>query len=203
MVLQDKYAKAASRRYARTHATELTDEDAALKAAVEQAEKRRLGSNADRYREDDERLARESGEVGAGPVVPEEVDEEEAAEQAELDEFRLRQRDQLLQRPPEASQDEEDDEDVDHSFAHLRIGGAKGKRVAKSPGAGEVDEELQARQDEARRTQAVRDLKDRFSGSARPLPSPSSSSSSRPFTLPPKPGVKSTGKGQDFLDTLL
>ncbi|GAA5822794.1 hypothetical protein JCM11251_004383 [Rhodosporidiobolus azoricus] len=215
MVLQDRYAKAASRRYARAHATELTDEDAALKQAVEEANKRRLGSNADRYREDDEQLAKERGEsVGgaAGPAVPEEVDEEEearkAAEQAELDDFRSRQREHLLQQPTKP-EDEEDDEDVDHSFAHLRIGGAKGKGVVRSPGGDEVDEELKARQDEARRTQAVRDLKDRFSGGARPLPPPipaattASSSSSSRFTLPPKPGVKSTGKGQDFLDTLL
>lgn len=149
-----------------------------------------------------------------------------AEEAAELAAFRERQREKLLLDPSSVEGDEEeDDEDVDHSFAHLRIGGAKGKGAHRGVAQEkEDDEQVKARADEARRMQAVRgsslpsiltsalpltpsallDLKDRFSG-ARPLPPPvPSTSSPRPFTLPPpKSGVQPAKKGQDFLDDLL
>ncbi|GAA6029315.1 hypothetical protein JCM8097_003616 [Rhodosporidiobolus ruineniae] len=218
MVLQSKHAAKASRLYKKKHATELdNDEDAALKAALEEAEKRRLGSNADRYREDDEALARELGLAGpgaegaaqGGAAGEEEVDEEEearkAAEAADLAAFLSAQHSKLLSNPsPDDAQPDDDDEDVDHSFAHLRIGGVAKRGVVKPVKGEEGDEEeLRRMQDEARRMQAVRDLKDRFSGDARPLSSSSSSSSQRPFSLPPKPGTKTVKSGEDFLDTLL
>ncbi|BGP13755.1 hypothetical protein JCM10213_006414 [Rhodosporidiobolus nylandii] len=216
MVLANPHKKLASRRYKHKHAAELlTDEDATLKAQIAEVEKRRKGSNADRYREDDEQQAKASGAAGesGGPAGAEgqgggaddEVDEEEearkAAEVAELEAFRERQREQLLQQPSRP-EEEDDDDDVDHSFAHLRIGGTKGKSTARSPVPQDgEDEALKAMQDEARRTQAIRDLKDRFSGGARPLPS--ASSSSRPLNLPAKPGPIAAKGGQDFLDLLL
>ncbi|GAA5986714.1 hypothetical protein JCM11641_007749 [Rhodosporidiobolus odoratus] len=215
MVLQDRYKKQASRRYQRAHATELTEEDTALQAALDEADKRRLGSNAHRYREDDDQLAKANGDAGpsAGPAgaagqgAEDEVDEEEearkAAELTELEDFRSRQREQLLQQPSRPDSADDDDDDVDHSFAHLRIGGVKGRPRVKSPVSEDGDEVLKAMQDEARRTQAIRDIKDRFAGDARPLPSSSSSSSARPPTLPPKPGAKTVKGGQDFLDMLL
>ncbi|GAA6004715.1 hypothetical protein JCM10207_000991 [Rhodosporidiobolus poonsookiae] len=210
MVLQDKYARRQANRWRKNNATELSEEDAALQAALDEAEKRRLGSNADRYKDDDDELARASGAAGpdGGPHVEEEVDEEEearkAAELAELDAFRDKQR-ELLAKGSMEKEEDEDDDDVDHSFAHLRIGGSKGMGVPRPDRREEDSEELRVMQDEARRTQAVRDIKERFAGGARPLPpsTTSSSSSRRPFELPPKPGVKPAKTGQDFLDTLL
>ncbi|GAA5848200.1 hypothetical protein JCM8547_004442 [Rhodosporidiobolus lusitaniae] len=215
MVLQDRHSKLQSKRYKKVHDLE-TDEDRALKAALAEAEKRRLGSNADRYAEDDEALAIASGQAGpAATAAVEEVDEEEearkAAELEELEVFRERQREKLLSDPSPSStgaQDEEEDDDVDHSFAHLRIGGARGKGAGRaSVKPEEEDEGWKERQNEAKRMQAVRDLKDRFSG-PRPLPSPTpapspSSALKKPFSLPPQPGVKPPKTGQDFLDDLL
>lgn len=88
MVLQDKYSRAASRKYKRTHAPtpEQAAEHAAVDAAIREVERRRLGTNADRYREDDEQKAREEGAATLGPdgqplpaTGEEEVDEEEGA----------------------------------------------------------------------------------------------------------------------------
>ncbi|BGP05923.1 hypothetical protein JCM10049v2_001742 [Rhodotorula toruloides] len=217
MVLQDKHARAASRRYQRTHAPtpEQAAEHAAVDAALKEAEARRLGSNLDRYREWDEE-ERGEGQEGEQAGWEEEVDEEEerrkAEEKAELDAFLATQREKLLTTPPpdSTSLDEEDD-DVDYSFAHLRIGG-KGKMAPpagmrlEGMGRGRAKvqdekdlEELRKMQDEARHMQAVRDLKDRFSGSA-PRSGPSSSTAA---PRRPKPGVQPAAKGQDFLDTLL
>lgn len=79
MVLQDKHARAASRRYQRTHAPtpEQAAEHAAVDAALKEAEARRLGSNADRYREWDEEEKGEGGERQEKVGGEEEVDEEE------------------------------------------------------------------------------------------------------------------------------
>ncbi|MBZ6370405.1 MAG: hypothetical protein LBE44_00390 [Microbacterium hominis] len=86
MVLQDKYARAASRRYQKTHAPtpEQAAEHAAVDAAIKEVEKRRLGTNADRYKEDDEEAARAEGRLASGPEgqsapADEEIDEEEGA----------------------------------------------------------------------------------------------------------------------------
>lgn len=86
MVLQDKYARAASRRYQKTHAPtpEQAAEHAAVDAAIKEVEKRRLGTNADRYKDDDEAAARAEGRLAGGPEGPsapadEEIDEEEGA----------------------------------------------------------------------------------------------------------------------------
>ncbi|BGP29949.1 hypothetical protein JCM10296v2_001701 [Rhodotorula toruloides] len=218
MVLQDKHARAASRRYQRTHAPtpEQAAEHAVLDAALREAEARRLGSNADRYREwDEEEKGEGEGQekVGGDEEVDEEEERRKAEEKAELDAFLASQREKLLTSPPPAastSLDEEDD-DVDYSFAHLRMGG-KGKMASpagvrlEGMGRGRAKvqnekdlEELRKMQDEARHMQAVRDLKDRFSGDA-PRSAPPSSTAAPPR---PKPGVQPAAKGQDFLDTLL
>lgn len=81
-----------------------------------------------------------------------------AEEAAELEAFREKQREKLLL-DPSTAEEEEDDEDVDHSFAHLRTGGTKGKGVSRGGLAGhekEDDEQVKERADEARRMQAVR-----------------------------------------------
>lgn len=202
MVLQDKYARAASRKYKRTHAPtpEEAAEHAAVDAAIKQVEQRRLGTNADRYQDDDEQRAREEGRsttVGPDgqpvPPIDEEVDEEEgapilrpllgwtgnsltdrretelrkAAEQAELEAFLEQQRERLASTSGAADfrapgEEEEDDEDVDHSFAHLRIGGAfhAGRShpppPARPPATAEEKEEMRRMQDDARHRQAVR-----------------------------------------------
>ncbi|GAA5978410.1 hypothetical protein JCM10908_004343 [Rhodotorula pacifica] len=229
MVLQDKYARAASRRYQKTHAPtpEEAAEHAAVDAAIKEVEKRRLGTNADRYKEDDEEAARAEGRlVGPdgrpAPPADEEVDEEEelrkAEEQAELEAFLERQRERLASPQGQnatgfaAPGDQaEDDEDVDHSFAHLRIGGAgKGRprppaNAQPVPTTEEEREELRRMQDEARHRQAVRDLKDRFAGvstrpaatasprpagsGSRPLPSGLGASGAQPRSpAPPRVG---------------
>ncbi|BGP22702.1 hypothetical protein Rt10032_c08g3565 [Rhodotorula toruloides] len=221
MVLQDKYARAASRRYQRTHALtpDQAAEHAAVDAALKEAEVRRLGTNAARYKEWDEEEKGERGGEGEGKervLAEEEVDEEEqrrrAEEKAELDAFVAKQREKLLTSPsPDLTAADGDDSDVDYSFAHLRVGG-KGTMAppagARLQGLGrgrakvedEKDlEELRKMQDEARHMQAVRDLKDRFSGNA--PRSGASASSTTP--LRPKPGVQPASQGQDFLDTLL
>lgn len=85
MVLQDRYARAASRRYQRTHAPtpEQAAEHAAVDAALREAEMRRLGKNAERYREwDEEEKGERRDEDGDGKervFVEEEIDEEEGA----------------------------------------------------------------------------------------------------------------------------
>ncbi|GAA5862175.1 hypothetical protein JCM3774_004809 [Rhodotorula dairenensis] len=223
MVLQDKYARAASRRYQKTHAPtpEQAAEHAAVDAAIKEIEKRRLGTNADRYKEDDEEAARAQGRLQAGseagqtnPGEEDEIDEEEefrkAEEQAELEAFLERQRARLVSPQGQAEpgfvaagdrEDQDADEDVDHSFAHLRIGGGgPGKAQTRpSPSAQpmmteEEREELRRMQDEARHRQAVRDLKDRFAGTAPrtvpPLAQP------RPASSPALPsGLRSAGAG--------
>ncbi|GAA5890980.1 hypothetical protein JCM8208_003116 [Rhodotorula glutinis] len=224
MVLQDKYARAASRKYARNHAPTADEaaDHAAVDAALREAEGRRLGTNADRYREDDEERARELG-LAPPREGDDEVDEEEerrkVEEQEQLDAFLSRQRDKLASPSDAPGEHDEDEDDVDHSFAHLRIGG--NGRMRPPPGGHktkvetvEDKEELRRMQDEARRMQAVRDLKDRFSGSApRSAPPPSTrpppAASSRPSgpsattAAPTKPIVRPAAQGQDFLDTLL
>ncbi|BGO97590.1 hypothetical protein NBRC10513v2_001584 [Rhodotorula toruloides] len=108
MVLQDKHARAASRRYQRTHAPtpEQAAEHAAVDAALKEAEARRLGSNADRYREWDEEEKGEGGErqekVGGEEEVDEEEERRKAEEKAELDAFLATQREKLLTSPPAA-----------------------------------------------------------------------------------------------------
>ncbi|GAA6006318.1 uncharacterized protein JCM10292_002646 [Rhodotorula paludigena] len=218
MVLQDRYAKAASRRYQRTHdpTPEQAAESAAVDAALREAERRRLGTNADRYKEDDDELQKALGAAAGLPKEgDDEVDEEEelrkAEEKAELDAFLQQQREKLAS--PSASTataDEEDDEDVDHTFAHLRIGG-RGKMV-RPTGRGRVETEeekaeLLKMQDEARRMQAVRDLKDRFSGTAPRHPPPlapaRSAAPAANASKPSKPIIQPAKKGQDFLDALL
>ncbi|BGP37758.1 hypothetical protein JCM10449v2_001680 [Rhodotorula kratochvilovae] len=204
MVLQDKYARAASRKYQRTHAptAEQSAEHAAVDAAIHEAESRRLGSNADRYRADDEERERA-------------LERRKAEEQEQLDAFLAAQRDKLASSAtaPVVGADDEDEDDIDHSFAHLRIGG-KGRAVGAGAKARveteEEKEELRRMQDNARRMQAVRDLKDRFSGSAvrsGPPPSlrppPSSTSASSSSGAPTKPIVQPAKQGQDFLDLLL
>lgn len=82
MVLQDRYAKAASRRYQRTHdpTPEQAAESAAVDAALREAERRRLGTNADRYKEDDDELQKGLGAAAGLPKEgDDEVDEEEGA----------------------------------------------------------------------------------------------------------------------------
>ncbi|KWU44914.1 hypothetical protein RHOSPDRAFT_33453 [Rhodotorula sp. JG-1b] len=181
MVLQDKYARAASRRYQKTHAPtpEQAAEHAAVDAAIKEVEKRRLGTNADRYKEDDEEAARAEGRLAGGPEGPsapadEEIDEEEelrkAEEQAELAAFLESQRARLASPEGQAglgfmaagdSDAQDDDDDVDHSFAHLRIDGTgKGGRPRPppkvQPAATEAElEEIRRMQDEARHRQAT------------------------------------------------
>ncbi|GAA5960552.1 hypothetical protein JCM8115_003219 [Rhodotorula mucilaginosa] len=256
MVLQDKYARAASRRYQKTHAPtpEQAAEHAAVDAAIKEVEKRRLGTNADRYKEDDEEAARAEGRLASGPEgqsapADEEIDEEEelrkAEEEAELAAFLESQRARLASSEGQTGlgftavgdRDAQDDDDVDHSFAHLRIGGTgkagRSRQPPKvHPAATEAElEEIRRMQDEARHRQAVRDLKDRFAGTApRSVPSPRPAAASSPATpsgaaagsrfaapaapiarsaaaaavsISTKPGVQPAAKGQDFLDTLL
>ncbi|GAA5894502.1 hypothetical protein JCM5296_005114 [Sporobolomyces johnsonii] len=197
MVLQNKYKQQASRRYQRAHQptpTPSTSDPTAAPRETGQERALRLGSNADRYRDDqpDDELQGE-----------EEIDEAELArqaeEQAELSAFLDKQRSQLADPLPSTSQPSEDDTDVDHSFAHLRSGRNTGKGKAMAPELRPAADEVAALQGEARRAQAVRDLKDRLA------PSSSRSSPADLRKPPPLPNQAPPSKrgGESFLDSLL
>lgn len=111
------------------------------------------------------RVSLSSGTLSPRPLIPSLAlaERRKAEEKEQLDEFLARQRDRLASPSQGRDGEEEDEDDIDHSFSHLRIGG-KG-RMAPPPGrAGgkakveteEEKEELRRMQDEARRMQAVR-----------------------------------------------
>ncbi|GAA5934034.1 hypothetical protein JCM1841_002056 [Sporobolomyces salmonicolor] len=207
MVLQNKYKQQASRRYQRAHQptptaspsdpsdpSPSTSDPTATPRETAQERALRLGSNVDRYRDDD---------PDAEPQGEDEVDEAELArqaeEQAELSAFLDKQRSQLANPVSSTSAPPEDDTDVDYSFAHLRSGRNAGKGKAVAVGLSPSADEVAALQGEARRAQAVRDLKDRLA--------PSSSRSSpadlrKPAPLPNQ-AAPSERRGESFLDSLL
>ncbi|GAA6023042.1 hypothetical protein JCM11491_000372 [Sporobolomyces phaffii] len=222
MVLQNKHKAQASRQYKKAHGIPLATA-AGTSSARETGQERalRLGSNADRYAESDE----EAGD-GTAEADPEEVDEELLAHQlAEAEELQrvLAAQQSKLTNPTRFEAELDDDAgDVDESFSHLRIAstGKKGKVVHHSN-----TDEFKNLEGEARRAQAVRDLKDRFSiPSPPPLPTTATASGARttPGRVPkpklaavrrppPLPGMNKAGEGdagtkrggEDFLDSLL
>ncbi|GAA5910299.1 uncharacterized protein JCM6883_001146 [Sporobolomyces salmoneus] len=223
MVLQNKHKQLASKQYKKSHGIPLnngsnpsTASDPSRPRETRQERALRLGSNADRYKESDEE--EETGD-------PDEVDEEllahKQAEAEALHDFLSKQQSKLSETSTpfsKSTQNDSDDDDVDASFAHLRIGKQKGKVVLRD--SSELDE-MKGLEGEARRAQAIRDLKDRFSVPSPPL-STSTKSSKPSFSAinstnvrkpPPLPGMKNKdGKlvadetkrgGEDFLDSLL
>ncbi|GAA5877619.1 hypothetical protein JCM16303_003401 [Sporobolomyces ruberrimus] len=237
MVLQNQHKKLASKQYKKAHGIPTssgpsTGSNGTPDRPRETGQERalRLGSNADRYRESDDE-GDENGLTGDPDEVDEELLAQKRAEAEELQDFLSKQQTKLSSQtiPSTNEEGDEDDQDVDASFAHLRVSDSKkkGKVVVR-----DSNDDFKGLEGEARRAQAVRDLKDRFSIPS-PPPSLSSSnsstkpsksttsSSSRPPRLadlrrpPPPPSAgkdvggslggtkEGTRGGEDFLDSLL
>ncbi|GAA5932799.1 uncharacterized protein JCM15063_002208 [Sporobolomyces koalae] len=216
MVLQNKHKQLASKQYKKAHGipstsrpTATTSSTAAVKE-THQERQLRLGSNQDRYIESDDEDAE-----GTAQDDEDEIDEEllahQQSEREDLERFLAKQQEQLVS-DRAADDADPDDNDVDSSFAHLRIRDKNKKGKAIVRGATD-DPDLKLLEGEARRAQAIRDLKDRFStSSSTPVPSATNkklSSRLPPPAVrkpPPLPGMSATPAnrgGEDFLDSLL
>ncbi|GAA5987627.1 hypothetical protein JCM5350_001901 [Sporobolomyces pararoseus] len=226
MVLQNKHKQLASKQYKKSHGLPLNSSSSSTSTTTnrpprETGQERalRLGSNADRYEESDDDLEGVDGD-------PDEVDEEllahKKAEEEALQDFLSKQQTKLASTSNREKLDDKDEDDIDDSFSHLRINNSsssnrKGKVVMTDSRDAEL---LKGIEGEARRAQAIRDLKDRFSvpsppplstktSSAQPFSKSKSSScsSSQPRKPPPLPGMKNAEEpkrgGEDFLDSLL
>ncbi|GAA5840961.1 hypothetical protein JCM5353_003702 [Sporobolomyces roseus] len=217
MVLQNKHKAAASRQYKKSHnlppsaSTSTSTSSTSTSTPKETGQERslRLGSNADRYIESDEEEGR-----GEDEEVDQELIAHQASEAEALASFLAAQQEKLAN-PTSVSakqRSDDDDEDVDDSFRHLRIAGGvnkKGKVIR-----GERESGLEG---EAKRAQAIRDLKDRFAVSSPPPPSTTTIGSNgtrkggtpiatmrKPPPLPNQNPLKEGSRGgEDFLDSLL
>jgi len=183
------------------------DDEEAKEAREEMARKysrRQLGSNAERYREEEPELDSEGEEIKEPEV--------------DLSNFLARQRlnDGAGPSIPKPT-DEPDEDEVDHSLAHLHL---VGSQLAHKPRKGRVqtvewDEELENMSREKAIADANRDLKSRFRTNATKQPTnrsavrPSRTQNKGIGEAPPLPteehGPKKTEKQemQEFLDDLL
>ncbi|GAA5958107.1 hypothetical protein JCM3765_002813 [Sporobolomyces pararoseus] len=230
MVLQNKHKQLASKQYKKSHgiplnSTSSSSNSDSTRPPRETGQERalRLGSNADRYKESDDEQ-----DDGATNGDPDQVDEEllahKKAEEEALQEFLSKQQTKLASTSNRENKNDQDENenDIDDSFSHLRIANSSSNKKGRVVMTDSKDAELvKGIEGEARRAQAIRDLKDRFS-----VPSPSpppalstkssaqpfskskiSSSSSQPRKPPPLPGMKNAEGpkrgGEDFLDSLL
>ncbi|GAA6062449.1 hypothetical protein JCM10212_005352 [Sporobolomyces blumeae] len=176
MVLQNKHKQRASAAYKRahsipTHSTTTASSDVATHPPRETHQERqlRLGSNHDRYLESSSDDDLDPEQTQEGQEVDEHLVAHKRQEQAELDAFLEKQHALLSRDEPSTSRGDPDDDDIDDSFKHLRLSNKSKKgQVMRDSGDRETSRELER---EAKRAQAVRDLKDRFAIPA-PRPSP-------------------------------
>ncbi|GAA5853958.1 hypothetical protein JCM3766R1_003547 [Sporobolomyces carnicolor] len=225
MVLQNKHKQLASKQYKKLHGigsdpSSSSSSSSSRPRETGQERQLRLGSNADRYIESDDDEDDDVNANGASVGDADEVDEEliahKRAEAEALREFLAEQQTRLSSRGGNDRDERSDDDDVDASFAHLQTsaGNKKGKTVIVTD-----DRDMKGLEGEARRAQAIRDLKDRFSSS----PHPSMSTRKPPPVRkpPPLPGMGDRNAaagpgetrqrqqqqqqrgGEDFLDSLL
>ncbi|KAF9007122.1 hypothetical protein BDQ17DRAFT_1389208 [Cyathus striatus] len=185
------------------------DEEEEERAAVEIAEKfsrRKLGTNADRYVEQEPEL-----DSDGEPIVEPEVD---------LSTFLEKQRLSDAPIPSLAPEDVADEDDIDHSMVHIS---SKPQHTTTAPSRkGKIehiqwDKQLEEMSQENAAAEATRELKDRFrakSDKLRKKPTAVSLHARKAETvieapaLPPADGVQPKPKAakqemEDFLDDLL